>query len=589
MPSGEIPVLIPAYKPGEKLVELVADLLKLGVQAIIIVDDGSGPEFENCFDTVAALAHVDVVHHAVNLGKGAALKTGMNYALVNYPDCLGVVSADADGQHHADDIVRVSEKLRENSSALVMGARTFDSRVPWKSRIGNTFTRGLMHWLVGQNLTDTQTGLRGIPASLIPHLLRMPISGYEFELDMLIACKHQGCPVVQVPIQTIYVDDNRGSHFHPIADSMRIYFLLLRFSALSLATAILDNIVFIFAYSATGSIGASQIAGRFLAMIFNYLGARSVVFHSQQKHAIVLPKYVLLVFCNGLLSYILIQFLHFKVGIGTIPSKLLAEGLLFIANFAIQRDFVFTRARREAVNQATDWDRYYTNIPFTAKLTRRYSTAVLLNALKRHAVSTTAGGQLSIIEIGGANSCFIDAILCRIRCRAYHVIDTNQYGLSLLEKRVGPSEVVQLHQQSVLDLSMDLQADVVFSVGLVEHFDPAETRQAVLAHFDILRPGGIVIITFPTPTLLYRSVRALIERVGMWKFPDERPLAPAEVLAAIGERGAILEQKTMWPLLLTQHVIVARKESTQPGHTRFDEKSELLEQRPRAQTNAAPR
>ena len=343
MPSGEIPVLIPAYKPGEKLVELVADLLKLGVQAIIIVDDGSGPEFENCFETVAALAYVDVVHHAVNLGKGAALKTGMNYALVNYPDCLGVVSADADGQHHADDIVRVSEKLRQNSSALVMGARTFDSRVPWKSRIGNTFTRGLMHWLVGQNLTDTQTGLRGIPASLIPHLLRMPISGYEFELDMLIACKHQGCPVVQVPIQTIYVDDNRGSHFHPIADSMRIYFLLLRFSALSLATAILDNIVFIFAYSATGSIGASQIAGRFLAMIFNYLGARSVVFHSQQKHAIVLPKYVLLVFCNGLLSYILIQFLHFKVGIGTIPSKLLAEGLLFIANFAIQRDFVFTR------------------------------------------------------------------------------------------------------------------------------------------------------------------------------------------------------------------------------------------------------
>ena len=125
---------------------------------------------------------------------------------------------------------------------------------------------------------------------------------------------------------------------------MRIYFLLLRFSALSLATAVLDNIVFVLIYSVTGSIGQSQIAGRFLAMLFNYLGARSVVFHSQQKHAIVFPKYVFLVFCNGLVSYILIQFLHIRFGIGTIPAKLTAEGLLFIANFAIQRDFVFTRA-----------------------------------------------------------------------------------------------------------------------------------------------------------------------------------------------------------------------------------------------------
>jgi SAM-dependent methyltransferase len=138
----------------------------------------------------------------------------------------------------------------------------------------------------------------------------------------------------------------------------------------------------------------------------------------------------------------------------------------------------------------------------------------------------------------------------------------------LLEKKVGHSEVVQLHQQSVLDLSMDLQADVVFSVGLVEHFDPIETRQAVLAHFDILRPGGIVIITFPTPTLLYRSVRGLIERVGMWKFPDERPLAPSEVLAAATERGAILEQQTLWPLILTQYLIVARKSSAQPHPAR---------------------
>ena len=143
----------------------------------------------------------------------------------------------------------------------------------------------------------------------------------------------------------------------------------------------------------------------------------------------------------------------------------------------------------------------------------------------------------------------MESILGKIPCRSYDVIDTNSYGLSLLEKRAGLSSVVRLHQQNVLDLSMDSKADVVFSVGLVEHFDPTETRQAVLSHFDILRSGGIAIITFPT----------LIETLGMWKFPDERPLNASEVAASVKERAAIIEQKTLWPLILTQHIIVARK------------------------------
>jgi hypothetical protein len=100
---------------------------------------------------------------------------------------------------------------------------------------------------------------------------------------------------------------------------------------------------------------------------------------------------------------------------------------------------------------------------------------------------------------------------------------------------------------------------LVYSVGLIEHFDPPETRKAVLAHFQPLKRGSIVIVTFPTPTLLYRIARRLIEWAGMWQFPDERPLKPAEVLASIAECGDVLFQKTLWPLILTQHMIVARK------------------------------
>ncbi len=102
------------------------------------------------------------------------------------------------------------------------------------------------------------------------------------------------------------------------------------------------------------------------------------------------------------------------------------------------------------------------------------------------------------------------------------MVDTNEYGLSLLAARLNGNGVLRLNRQSVLALSLDAQADLVFSVGLVEHFNPSETRKAIHAHFDVLRPGGVAIISFPTPTLLYRTTRKFIELLGMWKFrpPD---------------------------------------------------------------------
>jgi SAM-dependent methyltransferase len=206
----------------------------------------------------------------------------------------------------------------------------------------------------------------------------------------------------------------------------------------------------------------------------------------------------------------------------------------------------------------TDWDQYYRNVPATATVTRKYTTAVLVSMIRRYGVALETSG-LSIVEMGGANSCFVDQIMAAIGTRLYDVIDTNEFGLSLLARRFGNTRQVGLFRESVLDLSYDRKADLVFSVGLVEHFTPTETRAAVLAHFDVLRPGGILIITFPTPTLLYRVTRRLIEMCGMWKFPDERPLLPGEVLASIGERGEVLCRKTLWPQILTQHLVVARK------------------------------
>jgi hypothetical protein len=135
----------------------------------------------------------------------------------------------------------------------MIGVREFGPHVPWHSRIGNRTSRILMGLAIGRKLSDTQTGLRGIPASLIPHLLRLSSSGYEFELDMLLACKYQDCPIVEEPIRTIYLDGNRSSHFDPVLDSMRIYLLLFRFSIVSFFTAVLDNVVFAVTHISGGS------------------------------------------------------------------------------------------------------------------------------------------------------------------------------------------------------------------------------------------------------------------------------------------------------------------------------------------------
>jgi len=539
------PILIPAFRPGPELVDLIAQLAPTAVPAVVIVDDGSGPEWQHVFDRCSAFAKVQVLRHRINLGKGAALKTGLRYVLQTFPDCAGVVTADADGQHHPGDIVRVAQNLERNPECLVLGWRQFDRRVPVRSRIGNVCTRALSRVVLGQRVQDSQTGLRGLPVKLLPHLTDLQSDGYEFELDMLIASKHLGLRVVEERIQTIYAPGNPGSHFDPLRDSMKIYFVLFRFTALSLGTAVLDNIVFALAIRMGLAAVTAQVAARALAVCVNYPLARRSVFLSKEPHRSTLVRYLTLVAGSGYLSFQLLTYIE-RFGMGVLDAKILAESALFLLNFVVLRDWVFVGGGQRG---ATDWDRYYTSPAPTARITRKYTSAVLVDALRRF------GGQIGkLVEFGGANSCFLDRIQAQVAPGEYHVVDTNAYGLSLLNGRG-----VIAHQEDCLEVNLGFEADAVFSIGLIEHFDRAGTRKAVASHFALLKPGGCAIISFPTPTLLYRVARWLTEAVGAWKFPDERPLGREEVLSAASDFGTVEFEKILWPLIYTQRMMVFRK------------------------------
>jgi putative flippase GtrA len=372
------PILIPAFQPGPQLTALVEHLAQEAVPLIVIVDNASGPEYSGVFERCSELAQVRILRHPANLGKGASLKTGIRYILESFPNCAGVVMADADGQHHPDDILAVALALARNPECLVLGFRQFGQQVPLRSRVGNICTRVLARVILGQRVRDSQTGLRGLPAKFLPYLLGLPSNGYEFELEMLIAAKHLCLTVVEQRIQTIYEPGNPTSHFDPIRDSMKIYFVLFRFALLSLLTATLDNLAFYFAYHATASVLAAQAIARSVAVLFNYGGARKAVFLSHEGHSVLIPRYTLVVVACGGASFGLIRLLAHLLGAGPVLAKIVAESLLFAVNFVLMRDFVFTGRMQVDARRR---ERSHSSVQFTVRRTRDYTAGVLVAAL----------------------------------------------------------------------------------------------------------------------------------------------------------------------------------------------------------------
>ena len=223
--ANRLAILIPVHRPSERLLDLVRALSEKSFAHIVIVDDASGPDFEDTLAHAASLAGVTVLRHAVSLGRGAALKTGFNYALCAIPDLVGVITVAGDGQDHPDDIERVAESLLANPTSLVLGCHQSSGTAPLHSRLANAAAGTVMHALLGRKVEDWHGGLRAIPADFARRLLRLETNGSRFELETLIAAHQWGVALVEEPVRPAAEPSPIAE---PAAESLKVYALPLK-------------------------------------------------------------------------------------------------------------------------------------------------------------------------------------------------------------------------------------------------------------------------------------------------------------------------------------------------------------------------
>ena len=345
-------VILPSYNPSERLISTVKGLIAQGFDDIIIVDDGSREERQKYFAEVEQLPECTVLHHDINRGKGRALKTGFTYFIENRPDSCGAVTTDDDGQHTPEDVMACTE-LMEQTGTAVFGARDFSlPDVPPKSRFGNRMTSFVFRAFCGIEITDTQTGLRAFPREQMKLLLETDGERFEYETNVLLEMHRSGLKFTEHRIQTVYIDNNNETHFHPFRDSVKIYAVILKFMLSSGLSSLIDILVFtlinmLMPESVSGGLRvfAATFIARVVSSLFNFFTNRTRVFRSSENLGRTMLRYYILCAVQTLCSYGIVFLLSSLIAeeLRLLQSliKIVVDVVLFFISFRIQRDWVF--------------------------------------------------------------------------------------------------------------------------------------------------------------------------------------------------------------------------------------------------------
>ena len=379
---SKISVVLPSLDPDEKLNAVIDGLLAHGFTDIILVNDGSKPENLHYFeDNAASHPEIHLLHHPVNRGKGAALKTAFTWFLENRPEAVGVVTVDGDNQHHPEDTRACAERLLENGK-LVLGVRDFSlPHVPPRSRMGNRITSLVFKIFVGMTISDTQTGLRAIGRKDLETMVTIYGDRFEYETNMLLAMKDYDIPFEEVKIRTVYIEENKSSHFRAVRDSWRIYKLILkhfiRYGLSSIASAVIDTGVFallskvlygspiisapsipvlnFFTETMQGAYltVAAGVGARIVSSLFNFFANHRLVFQSKVSTGKAFLRYYALALPQMAAQVLLTQGVYdlFDISDEAVFLRTVLYAVvmcvLFLASYLIQQRWVFAAKQSE--------------------------------------------------------------------------------------------------------------------------------------------------------------------------------------------------------------------------------------------------
>lgn len=350
--------LIPSYEPDEKLTKYIDELIKAGFKKIIIVNDGSSKNCQEYFNYLKEKEECIVLEHNINKGKGQALKTGFKYYLDNLQvQYSGIVTADSDGQHSVKDTIKVGNLIEKNKDkeTLILGVRNFKKDdVPFASSFGNNITKIIFKLLYGHKISDTQTGLRGFTNSYVKDCLDISGDRYEYELNLLIHATRNKVEIIEEEIETIYIEENKSSHFNPIKDSIKIYKVLFmnffKFTFSGLISFVIDWILFvissnfIFAFlEQKQNIMISTIIARIISSVINFLLNKNMVFNCKNKGntKVILIKYYMLCILQMIISGMLVSAITELLPISKNVIKIIVDLFLFFVSYKIQSNLIF--------------------------------------------------------------------------------------------------------------------------------------------------------------------------------------------------------------------------------------------------------
>jgi glycosyltransferase involved in cell wall biosynthesis len=198
-------VVIPLFNEEKRITRVLKDLLPHKLP-VVVVDDGSTDDSRKKI-VDCRFKNVELLMHKINLGKGAAMKTGADYAFSHGADA--VIFIDADGQHEPEDLAKFITKLESGKHDVVFGSRNFGYGVPLVRYIGNKFASVIISSLFRIYVSDVICGYRGITRKAYEKI-KWESSGYGVETEMVIKTGRNKLAFCEVPVETIYHDKTKG-------------------------------------------------------------------------------------------------------------------------------------------------------------------------------------------------------------------------------------------------------------------------------------------------------------------------------------------------------------------------------------------